>query len=140
MLPLRELQSYFFHAIAHEPGKSHGFDPILVQTVRQHGLLSSEERVNIYAQMYFARLLDVLYEDFPRVAAFLGCERFRDLVRAYLRIYPSTHPSLRHKGFFKAAGGQITLANAQDKRSRLFADHPQCSSAGGAPSVRSCTS
>ena len=98
MLPLRELQSCFFHAIAHDPGKSNGFDPILVQTVRKHGLLSPEERVNIYAQMYFARLLDALYEDFPCVAAFLGYERFRDLVRAYLRIYPSTHPSLRHIG------------------------------------------
>lgn len=102
MLPLRELQSCFFRAIAHEPGKSHGFDPILVQTVRQHGLLSSEERVNIYAQMYFARLLDALYEDFPRVAAFLGCERFRDLVRAYLKEHSSTYPSLRHLGRYFA--------------------------------------
>lgn len=102
MLPLRELQSCFFRAIAHEPGKSHGFDPILVQTVRQHGLLSSEERVNIYAQMYFARLLDALYEDFPRVAAFLGCERFQDLVRTYLKEHASTYPSLRHIGRYFA--------------------------------------
>ena len=98
MLPLRELQTRFFQAIAYEPRKSHGFDPILVQTVQERGPLSAEERVNIYAHMYVARLLDALYEDFPRVAALLGFERFRDLVRAYLRIYPSTHPSLRYIG------------------------------------------
>jgi hypothetical protein len=98
MLPLRELQSHFFRAIACEPGKSHGFDPILVRTVQERGPLSAEERVNIYAQMYVARLLDALYEDFPRVAAYLGFERFRDLVRAYLKEHPSTHPSLRYIG------------------------------------------
>lgn len=96
MLPLRELQSQFFRAIAYEPGKSHDFDPILVQTGQERGPLSVEERVNIYAQMYVAGLLDALYEDFPRVAAYLGFERFRDLVRAYLRIYPSTHPVGHH--------------------------------------------
>ena len=44
------------------------------------------------------RLLDVLQEDFPRVAALLGEERFRELGRAYIRQFPSVHPSLRYLG------------------------------------------
>lgn len=98
MLSLRELQVRFFHAVAGEPGKDDGFDPLLVQAVRVHGALSREERIGIYARMYFARLLDALHEDFPRVAAYLGWERFQALVRAYLTAHPSTHPSVRNIG------------------------------------------
>lgn len=98
MLSLPDLQTRFFQAIAGEPGKDDGFDPLLVQAVRMHGALSREERIGIYARMYFARLLDALHEDFPRVAAWLGWERFRALVQAYLKAHPSTHPSVRNIG------------------------------------------
>ncbi|MCS6925384.1 MAG: DNA-binding domain-containing protein [Candidatus Binatia bacterium] len=98
MLSLRELQVRFFQAIAGEPGKSGGFDPLLVEAVRMHGSLSREERIGVYVRMYFARLLDALQEDFPRVAAYLGWERFQALVRAYVQAHPSTHPSVRHIG------------------------------------------
>lgn len=103
MLSLRELQLRFFQAITREPGRSNRVDPMLVQTVRAHGLLSPEERISIYAHMYVARLCDVLYEDFPCVAAFLGYERFRDLVRAYVQAHASTHPSVRYVGRHFAA-------------------------------------
>lgn len=63
-----------------------------------HGPLGPEDRLDIYAQMYCARLLDALAEDFPRVAAVLGEARFRALGREYLRHSPSSHPSLRHLG------------------------------------------
>ena len=116
MLPLRELQSRFFHTIAHNPGSSRDFDPVLLQTVQEQGLLSAEERINIYAQMYVARLLGALYEDFPRVVAFVGCERFRDIVRAYLQAHPSTHPSLRHIGYH--------FANFLDTQPEIRAEFP----------------
>jgi len=104
MLPLRELQSRFFGSITRglEEGGRRNFDPVLVQVV-QGGRLGSEERLNIYAQMYCARLLDVLYEDFPRVDAILGRERFREVACAYLVDSPSTHPSLRYLGRHFAA-------------------------------------
>ena len=101
MLDLRELQSRFFDSIARLPGRSpSSFDPILVHYVEDHDRLEARERINIYAEMYFARLVDVLRSDFPRVAALLGCERFHEVVSQYLARYPSTHPSLRYLGRF----------------------------------------
>jgi len=99
MLSLRELQTSFFHSIARVPGgRNTSCAPTLVQVVQGRGRLGPEERIAIYTQMYYARLLEVLREDFPRVAAILGCERFAEVVRAYLACHPSTHPSLRHLG------------------------------------------
>jgi hypothetical protein len=99
MLSLPELQSRFFSSIARAPGLGpRGFDPTLIQHVEARGQLSAKERVDIYAEMYFARLLEVLEGDFPKVAALLDCERFHDVVSAYLALHPSTSPSLRHLG------------------------------------------
>ena len=102
MLSLRDLQSRFFYSIA-RPIRSpeeewQGFDPLLLQVIHTQGKLGAEARLDIYAQMYCARLLDALQEDFPRVAAILGEEDFREIGRAYLRQFPSSHPSLRYLG------------------------------------------
>lgn len=100
MLPLRELQSRFFRSITTAPAKAQekGFDPALLQFIQPSGQLGAEQRLDIYARMYDARLLEVLQEDFPRVMALVGHERFCDVARAYLRPYLSIHPSLRHLG------------------------------------------
>ncbi len=99
MPSLRELQSRFFNSIARVPGGgSASFDPGLVHLVEGRGQLGPEERINIYAHMYYARLHEVLREDFPRVAAILGCAGFGAVTRSYLACHPSTHPSLRHLG------------------------------------------
>jgi len=100
MLNLRELQSRFFRSIACVPGGSEGegFEPTLLQLVQGRGRLGPAQRLDIYAHMYCARLLDALREDFPRVAAILGFERFREIARAYLARNPSAHPSLRYLG------------------------------------------
>ncbi len=102
MLSLRELQLRFFYSIA-RPGQSpdeewRGFDPLLLQVIQPQSQLGPHDRLDIYAQMYCARLLDALQEDFPRLAAILGEDRFRELGRVYLRQHPSTQPSLRYLG------------------------------------------
>ena len=102
MLDLRDLQSRFFYSIARPMHSAEeewqGFDPLLLQAIRTQGKLRPHERLDIYAQMYCARLLDVLQEDFPRVVAIVGEEQFREIGRSYLRQFPSTHPSLHHLG------------------------------------------
>ncbi|HXG20035.1 MAG TPA: DNA-binding domain-containing protein [Methylomirabilota bacterium] len=99
MLSLRELQERFFASIARTPGAGPGsFDPALVGCVAERGPLGAAARVDIYAQMYYARLFDVLKEDFPRVAAILGDDRAHAIISAYLAQHPSTHPSLRQLG------------------------------------------
>ncbi|OGQ21429.1 MAG: hypothetical protein A3I05_09055 [Deltaproteobacteria bacterium RIFCSPLOWO2_02_FULL_44_10] len=60
--------------------------------------LSAEERLDIYAQMYFFRLLNCLQEDFPAVRAFLGSESFAHVVANYVGSFPSEHWSLRYAG------------------------------------------
>ncbi len=102
MLPLHELQSRFFAQLSHgltsgRDGKDQVFDPTLVQVV-QAGNLNPEERISIYANMYRARLVDVLSDDFAQVAAVLGEQRFSEVAVAYLAAYPSTHPSIQYIG------------------------------------------
>ncbi|HLX37035.1 MAG TPA: DNA-binding domain-containing protein [Candidatus Binataceae bacterium] len=65
--------------------------------------LSAEERVDIYANMYFYRILDVLKEDFPATLATIGDARFHNLVTGYLIEYPPGHFSISHAGAHFAA-------------------------------------
>lgn len=60
--------------------------------------LPAVERVNIYANMYFFRILDSLKEDFPSIVEALGDDGFHDLITEYLQAYPPTHYSLRYAG------------------------------------------
>ncbi len=62
------------------------------------GRLSATQRLDVYADQYFYRLLDCLTEDFPAVRAVIGEVRFHNLVTDYLLAHPSTHPSLRFAG------------------------------------------
>lgn len=62
------------------------------------GALSPDERVNVYAEMYWLRLRDVLREEFPQVRAVLGEEDFDILAAKYVRAHPSRHPSLNWLG------------------------------------------
>lgn len=56
------------------------------------------ERLNIYANMYFFRLLDVLRDDYPDLAKLVGADDFHNLVTDYLAACPSQNPSIRHVG------------------------------------------
>lgn len=60
--------------------------------------LTHVERLDVYANMYFARLLDVLREDVPTVARLLGDAHFNNLITDYLLAHPPTHFSLRYAG------------------------------------------
>jgi len=100
MLPLRELQALFLRSIATTSDRSddHRFHPELLELVDARGVLGATQRLGIYAEMYWARLLDVLRDDFPRVAAIVGDDRFTTLAAAYLERHPSTNPSVRWVG------------------------------------------
>jgi hypothetical protein len=62
------------------------------------GALSPDERVNVYAEMYWLRLRDVLRDEFPQVHAVLGEEDFDVLAAKYVKAHPSTHFSLNWLG------------------------------------------
>jgi hypothetical protein len=78
-MKLAEMQRTFFAKISRP-------DPI------------ADDRINVYGQMYFHRLLEVLEEDFPAVRATLGDEAFAQCAASYIEKSPSRHPALRHFG------------------------------------------
>ena len=97
MRKLRDLQRAFFGAItrAHDDDlRAHE----LVDEIREHGALDALGRLDVYAGMYCARLVEALTEDYPRVAAVLGPEAFSDVAHRYVDRHRSTHPSLRWFG------------------------------------------
>jgi hypothetical protein len=60
--------------------------------------LPATARLEIYADMYFARLRDVLRDEYPKTLALLGASTFHDLVVDYHLARPPSHPSLRELG------------------------------------------
>jgi hypothetical protein len=71
-----------------------GLDAIIVGDDR----LSARERVEIYANAYFYRLLDAFKEDFPATLAVIGETDFHNLVTGYLIDHPPTEPEIQHAG------------------------------------------
>lgn len=56
--------------------------------------LTSVERLDIYAHMYYARLLEVLENEYPTTRRILGDEAFWRACRAYVHRHPSRHRTL----------------------------------------------
>jgi hypothetical protein len=66
--------------------------------VRGDERLSARQRIAIYADAYFYRLLDCMKEDFPATLAVAGESAFHDLVVSYLVQHSPTEPSIFHLG------------------------------------------
>jgi len=66
--------------------------------IKPNDRLSSFERLEIYNRVYWFRVLDCLYDDYPGLRAVLGDERFMKLITAYLTKYPSESFTLRNLG------------------------------------------
>src|ERR1700722_9090102 len=64
-------------------------DKFAAQFIKPNKDLSSLERLEIYNQQYWIRLLESLEEDFPGLQTILGSEKFDSLCIAYLMEYPS---------------------------------------------------
>src|ERR1700758_3580906 len=60
--------------------------------------LGAAERIGIYADAYFYRLLECLGEDFPATLAVLKTDNFATLVKGYLLEHPPTEPSIFYAG------------------------------------------
>jgi hypothetical protein len=60
--------------------------------------LPAIERLEIYADMYFARIRDVLAEEYPQTLVALGAAVFQELAADYLAACGPNHPSLREVG------------------------------------------
>lgn len=70
----------------------------LEQLVRRSKNLSAEERIGIYANAYYARLLECLRESFPVLRVALGDDVFDGFAFDYLRLHPSQSYTLGRLG------------------------------------------
>ena len=107
---LKQLESILYRLITAVSGVAEGLAAErrmpaggLDALVRGDDRLSAEDRVDIYANMYFYRLLDVLREDFPATVRVLGDDNFHNLATGYLLEYPPTEPSVLYCGRHLAA-------------------------------------
>ncbi len=101
-MDLDSIQRLFFEAIRWPTGvrdflenADEGTRRAFAQTFRQTAELSSVDRVSVYANSYFHRLLGALKEMLPRLAAVCGETAFHNLVTDYVLQCPSTSPDLR---------------------------------------------
>ena len=64
------------------------------------------DRLDVYAEMFLFRQVDVLRADFPETAARLGEEKFFELARRYLLAHPSDDPDIGRigRGFAEFSG------------------------------------
>lgn len=92
-MKLAELQQRFCERVTRVPEARSAAD-CFVSTPQ----LSADERLEIYANMFVWRQIDALREDFPKLAQLLGDEGFYATAEKYLRVHPSTHPSLGQLG------------------------------------------
>ena len=74
--------------------------PDIVLPIRDSRRMPGWERLDIYANMYFFRILDSLKEDFPGVLKTIGDDRFHHLTTDYLARHFPSHWSLRDVGRF----------------------------------------
>ena len=82
---LTNLQTLLCRAITGALGAACSSDVgILPHVIRGDERLSARQRIEIYADAYFYRLLDCMKEDFPATLAVVGESAFRDLVVSYL--------------------------------------------------------
>jgi hypothetical protein len=103
--PLKDLESLLYRLITAVSGVGEGLAAErnlpsggLGEIVVGDDRLSAEGRVDIYANMYFYRLLDALKEDFPATLKVLGDDAFHNLVTGYLIEHPPTEPSIFYCG------------------------------------------
>lgn len=53
-----------------------------------------QERLSVYAEGYFLRIVEVIEADFPLTHKILGHEKFLELICDYLKVYPSSTPNI----------------------------------------------
>jgi hypothetical protein len=107
-LGLRELQRWFASVTTHPEGVLEGHlnperSKKLERLVTPGPRLSAIDRVQIYKDSYFARLVECLADDYPALSYVLGEETFASLARGYIENHPSRSRSLNAYGQHLAA-------------------------------------
>lgn len=105
---LREIQSFVWNAISRSLTGDFqmrkrwidggDLNVIADRFILPNETMSSFDRLEIYNQQYWYRLLDCFDDDFPGLKSILGEKRFSALTREYLTVHPSSCFTLRNLG------------------------------------------
>lgn len=97
---LQAMQREFLRLIRRPLERGRHMRPVagLEQFITASAMLSNHERLELYAQQYWWRLLRVMRADFPKTRKFLSDRIFADVVVGYLDKYPSKYPRLKRLG------------------------------------------
>lgn len=93
MSSLKETQEKFQQSILNQ---DHSIIDEIIDT-------SKEERsvlLNVYQHAYGARLIEILENDFPKTAEYMGDENFGEISKDYYEVHPSDNPNARWFGRF----------------------------------------
>lgn len=92
-------------------------DATVADYIADGGRLDARARLAVYANAYYARLVEALATDYGVLSAAMGDQRFEVLCHAYIRAQPSRFFSLRWFGRDLAAF--VAARNADDDSARL---------------------
>lgn len=104
------VQRWFQAVVSHPSGVGEGVDSNKAQgliclkrdelekIVRSTRRFSASERLSVYANAYYARLLECLGESFPVLKHALGEDTFNEFAFGYLQTYPSRSYTLNRLG------------------------------------------
>lgn len=85
---LAEVQSLFQAAVVEGADEVLGLIPANSRT-------SSDVLFGVYRYAYVARLVEVVQNSYPMLAAYMGEAPFKDMARSYVALYPSRHANAR---------------------------------------------
>jgi hypothetical protein len=101
---LRAVEERFYRLVTAPEGVERGLEHAGLQPSDLEQMIDGDERLDatarldIYADMYFYRILDVLRDDYPKLLAAVGDTELHNLVTDYLVVCPPRHPSIGHAG------------------------------------------
>ncbi len=107
---LDRLQRWMLSVITHPDGVAAGIDAdaarqhidvqigMVEEVITRSQALDSIERLHVYGNAYYARLIECMGGEFPATQAALGEEAFSGFVMGYLQVSPSTSYTLGELG------------------------------------------
>ena len=103
MKNLLEVQTLVYQLVAGPQGTTagNGDGPLrsdVTRVIRSNRGLRGGQRIDLYANAYFYRLLECLKEEYPAILAVIGADHFASLIREYLTRWPPTEPSIFYAG------------------------------------------
>lgn len=100
--PLRSVQQWMQAVIMHPDGVNSDVtvnDELTIDNmILPSRQLTSQQRIEVYSNAYYARLLECMRDEYPAVVALLGEDIFDSFAFAYLQSYPSASYTLSNLG------------------------------------------